>query len=123
LLSANTALNGALDSWVMHWPNLSWVVPVAQFLTSTFLITLLFAFTFRFMSDGQLTYPQILVGAVLGGALFSLGEMAITYYLSHVFQLPAFGAAGSLVAFLVWVYYSAQIFFFGAEIIRAHREL
>jgi membrane protein len=70
------------------------------------------------MSDGHVYYRHVWSGAVVAAMLFAVGKMAIGFYLGHSLLSSVYGAAGSLVVFLVWVYYSAQIFFFGAEIIR-----
>lgn len=119
LLTASTILHAAWDWWSKQVNMGSWAWPTVDFLASAFLITLLFAFTYRFMSDGRVTYKQVLSGAIVSAMLFALGKLGISFYLSHAFLASAYGAAGSLVVFLVWVYYSAQMFFFGAEIIRA----
>ena len=95
---------------------------MADLLICCVLFLLLFAFTYRFMSDGRVRYRYVWGGAAVSAVLFSLGKMAISFYLSYSLLASAYGTAGSLVVFLVWVYYSAQIFFFGAEIIRARME-
>lgn len=95
---------------------------LGDFLISTVLLTLLFAFTYRFMSEGHIKYRHILGGAIVSAMLFAAGKMLIGWYLGYTRLASAYGAAGSLVVFLVWVYYSAQIFFFGAEIIRVRLE-
>ena len=93
--------------------------PVIDFLTSTVLLAVLFTFTFRFLSDGRLRYGQVWGGALVSALLFAAGKMGIGYYLAFAQLASAYGAAGSFVVFLAWVYYSAQILFFGAEIVRA----
>jgi membrane protein len=81
-------------------------------------ILLLLVFTYRFLSDGTVRYRHVWGGAVVSAVLFTLGKMVLGFYLAHSQVLSAFGAAGSMVVLLIWVYYSAQIFFFGAEVIR-----
>ena len=85
-------------------------------------MTLLFAFTYRFLSDGHVRYRQVWSGAFTSALLFTFGKLLIGWYLGYSKLGNAYGAAGSLVVFLAWVYYSAQIFFFGAEMVRVQRE-
>jgi membrane protein len=112
---------------VLHWSGQprdseGWTWFLGEFLVSTLLVTVLFAFTFRFMSDGRVRYRHIWGGALVGAVLFTAGKSLIGYYLGRVHLASAYGVAGSLVVFLSWVYYSSQIFFFGAEIVRVRLE-
>jgi membrane protein len=83
-------------------------------------ITLLFAILFKFVPETQVDWRDVWVGAALTAALFTLGKLAIGLYLGHSAFSSTYGAAGSLIALLVWVYYSAQILFFGAEFTQVH---
>ena len=76
---------------------------------------ILFAGLFRYLPEKRLPVGQALVGGVVASALFTIGKTVIALYLSHGNVGGAYGAAGSLVIVIVWVYYSAMIFFFGAE--------
>jgi membrane protein len=87
-----------------------------NFLVWLGLVVLLFALIYRFVPDARIPWRYVLVGALVAGVLFSVGKWAIGFYLGHSAVSSAFGAAGSLVVLLVWVYYSAQILLFGAEI-------
>src|SRR5690606_34615693 len=83
----------------------------------TFLIvTLLFAAIFKVLPDAKVAWRDVWVGALLTAGLFSIGKLAISLYLGKSGLASGYGAAGSLVVLIVWVYYSAQILFFGAEI-------
>ncbi len=104
--------------WEAMLPGFGWSGPLLDFFVSVLLLTLLFLFTYRFMSDGRLRYTRLVSGAFTSAILFALGKMGIGYYLAFVNLASAFGAAGSLVVFLAWVYYSAQIVYFGAEVVR-----
>lgn len=84
-------------------------------LFSMVLMTLLFAALYRFLPDVHVAWEDVWVGATVTSILFSLGKTAIALYLGHTTLSSLYGTAGSLVIFLLWVYYSAQIFFFGAE--------
>ena len=78
-------------------------------------IACLFAVIYKVLPDAQLSWRDVWIGAAFTAGLFSLGKYAIGLYLGHSGFASSFGAAGSLIALLLWVYYSAQIFFLGAE--------
>jgi membrane protein len=93
-----------------------------EVLLSLALLTLAFAVTFRFMSEQRIAWRDIWGGALLTALLFTIGKTLLGLYLGWSRTASAYGAAGSLVAFLIWVYYSAQILFFGAEWIGVRRQ-
>ena len=78
-------------------------------------ITILFALMFKYLPDAEIAWRDVWLGAFVTALLFSLGKLLIGLYLGNSAVASSFGAAGSLVLLLVWIYYSAQIFFFGAE--------
>jgi membrane protein len=78
-------------------------------------ITILFALMFKFLPDAEITWQDAWIGAFVTSLLFSFGKAAIGIYLGNSAVASTFGAAGSLVLLLLWIYYSAQILFFGAE--------
>lgn len=119
LLLVSAAMPLLAEGWKREIPSVPWSAPAADFVVSTWCLTLLFVFTYRFLSDGRLPYRRLWSGAFVSAVLFSAGKVAIGHYLAYVNLGSAYGAAGSLVVFLAWVYYSAQILFFGAEVIRA----
>jgi membrane protein len=83
---------------------------------TTFLVgTFLFAAIYKFLPDVQLKWSDVIVGASFTSLLFTVGKQIIGIYLGKASFVSTYGAAGSLVIVLVWVYYSAQLFFFGAE--------
>ncbi len=71
---------------------------------------------FKVLPDAEIRWREVWVGAVVTTFLFDLGKYLLGLYLSQVNIISSFGAAGSLVILLIWVYYTAQIFFIGAEI-------
>jgi membrane protein len=85
------------------------------------LLSLFFALVFRIMSGRRIAWGYAAYGSVLTALLFTAGKVLIGLYLAYTSTASAYGAAASLVVFLVWVYYSAQIFFFGAELVQARR--
>lgn len=81
-------------------------------------IACMFAVIYKTLPDAPLTWRDVWIGAAFTAGLFGLGKYAIGWYLGNSGVASSFGAAGSLIALLLWVYYSAQIFFLGAEFTR-----
>lgn len=82
--------------------------------------TLLFAVIFKVLPDAKVRWHDVWIGAAATAALFTLGRFLIGWYLGHAATESSYGAAGSLVALLIWVYYSAQILFLGAEFTKVY---
>jgi membrane protein len=78
----------------------------------------MFAVIYKTLPEAPLSWRDVWIGAAFTAGLFSLGKYAIGLYLGNSGVASSFGAAGSLIALLLWVYYSAQIFFLGAEFTR-----
>ena len=78
-------------------------------------ITVLFALIFKFLPDAEIAWRDVWLGAFVTSVLFSVGKFLIGIYLGNSTVTSSFGAAGSLVLLLLWIYYSAQILLFGAE--------
>jgi len=85
---------------------------------SLMVITILFALIYKVVPDVRIAWRDVWVGAAVTSLLFTIGKLLIGLYLGKASVGSAYGAAGSLVALLVWVYYSAQIFLFGAGLTR-----
>ena len=102
------------------WSSSYTVLALISSATAFAAIVLLFAVIYKVLPDAPLSWRDVWIGAVFTAALFSLGKYAITLYLGTSGVASSFGVAGSLVALLLWVYYSAQIFFFGAEFTRQY---
>ena len=83
-------------------------------------IACLFAVIYKALPDAPLSWRDVWIGAAFTAGLFSLGKYVIGLYLGNSGVASSFGAAGSLIALLLWVYYSAQIFFLGAEFTRQY---
>jgi membrane protein len=86
-----------------------------EFLVSLGVITLLIALIYKVLPDVHMAWRDVFIGAAVTALLFTLGKFLIGLYLGSSATESAYGAAGSLVVVLLWVYYSALIFFFGAE--------
>ena len=87
-----------------------------NFVFSFGMITILFAFIFKFIPAVAIQWRDVRMGAAVTSLLFTVGKAAIGFYLGHSALASAYGAATSLVFFLVWINYSAQILLFGAEL-------
>lgn len=92
------------------------------FLVSFSFVSILFAASYKTLSEVKLRWREVLPGSALAALLFAAGNFCIETYVSIVNIGSAYGAAGSLVIFLFWIYYSAQIFLFGAEVIKVQKE-
>jgi membrane protein len=79
-------------------------------------ITILFALIFKFIPDTRIPWRDVGLGAAVTSLLFTVGKVLIGYYLGHSALTSAYGAAASLAIFLIWIYYSALILLFGAEL-------
>ena len=95
-------------------PSIVW--SLADNIISVILMTLLFGQIYRVLPDVEIAWKDVVVGSVITAVLFTLGKAGISLYLGNSSVGSAYGAAGSLVIFLMWVFYSAQIFLFGAEL-------
>ncbi len=92
-----------------------WSYAINEFV-SLFIFTMVFAVIFKWMPDRRLNIKDTLIGAFVTALLFEIGKFGIGLYIGHSAIGSAFGAAGSLVVLLVWVYYSSLIMFLGAEV-------
>jgi membrane protein len=91
------------------------LLQILNLIISVGVITVLFALIFKFLPDAEIAWRDVWLGAFVTAVLFSLGKFLIGLYLGNSAVTSSFGAAGSLVLLLLWVYYSAQILLFGAE--------
>ena len=96
------------------------VLHLATFLISFFVITCLFAAIYKLLPDTRLEWRDVAVGAPVTSLIFTAGKQLIGLYLGKASLESTYGAAGSLVLLLVWVYYSAQLFFFGVEFTKVY---
>ena len=87
---------------------------------SLLVVALLFALIFRLVPDAQITWKDVWLGAVISAVLFEVGKYLLGFYFGRSALAARYGAAGSLIIILVWVYYSAQILYFGAAFTRVY---
>jgi len=104
-------------------PGGAWLWQIVNFAISFGVITLLFAAIYKVLPDATIKWGDVWVGAAVTALLFTVGKLLIGLYLGHASVGSTFGAAGSLLVFLVWVYYSAQILFFGAEFTQVYARM
>ncbi|WP_241122407.1 YihY/virulence factor BrkB family protein [Achromobacter xylosoxidans] len=119
-LTVNAALGAARKYYGDLWAA-SAVATVADWLSSLFsfsVVVALFAVIFKLLPSARISWRDVIPGAIVTAALFLVGKWGIGVYLSRGAAVSAYGAAGSLIALLLWIYYSAQIFFFGAVFTR-----
>jgi membrane protein len=95
---------------------LGWVASLISFLV----IAVLFGVIYKLLPRIKLSWHDVIIGALGTAAMFTLGKFLIGLYIGNSGVADSFGAAGSLIALLLWVYYSAQIFFLGAEFARQY---
>jgi membrane protein len=118
VISAGVAAMGRyFSAWL---PGSEVLLQAVNFGASLVVITLMFMIIFRFVPDAKLGWGDVWLGAAVTAVLFSIGKLLIGLYLGKGSLGSAYGAAGSLVIFLAWVYYSAQILFFGAELTQVY---
>ena len=113
VISAVLAFVGSFFSQIIPVP--AFLLEGVNFLVSFAVVTALFGLMFKFLPTTRISWSDVMVGAVGTALLFMIGKFGLGLYLGKASVGSAYGAAGSLVAVIVWVYYSAQIFFFGAE--------
>ncbi|MEO7390689.1 MAG: YihY/virulence factor BrkB family protein [Ramlibacter sp.] len=110
--AALAALGTWWGGWFAGWEA---VLEVLNFAVSFGIFTALFAMIYKIMPRATVSWRDVWTGAVVTALLFTFGKVLIGLYLGKSSMASAFGAAGSLVVLIAWVYYSAQIFLFGAE--------
>lgn len=119
LLLVSLTLSAALANlrgWVTNrYPGFVVTIGGLDLLLSLGLVTALFTLIYRYMPTRRLAWKPVLIGGLLTAVMFDIGRRAVGLYLAYSTQPSAFGAASSFVALLLWLYYTAQIFLFGAE--------
>jgi membrane protein len=113
LLTAGIALVAEWLGGLM--PGSETLAQILNIVLSLAMITLLFATIFKFLPDAKIAWRDVWIGAFLTALLFTIGKFALGIYLGKSGVASTYGAAGSLIVLLLWVYYSSQILFFGAE--------
>lgn len=114
-LLVSSAVLSAVLGWLDDWPT-AWLAIVLDTLLSLAVLTGLFAMIYKILPDTRIDWRDVWLGAVITALLFLGGRYLIGLYLGRGTLGSAYGAAGSFAALLIWLYYSAQVFLFGAEL-------
>jgi membrane protein len=118
VISATLSGLGNYMAGILPFP--LFLLEVINILISFAVIALLFALIYKVLPDVEIAWHDVWIGAVITSLLFTIGKFAIGLYLGRSTVGNAYGAAGSLVIILIWIYYSAQILFFGAELTQVY---
>ncbi len=117
-LMVSTFITGITDWWASSYSKI--ILELLNLLISTLVIAGLFAMVFFLLPDTRLKWRDVLPGAALSAVFFTAGKFILAWYIAHTAFASSYGAAASLVIILFWVFYSAQILYFGAEFTRAY---
>ncbi len=122
-LVVNAAVEALMDRLERMFPDVTVYVSYALNLLITFsVITLLFAIIFKVLPDAKIRWKNVFIGATVTAILFMLGKFGITLYIGTSDIGSTYGAAGSIIIILIWVYYSAMILYFGAILTRVYSQ-
>jgi membrane protein len=110
-----SAAIAAMSGFFKGMIELPFLWEAVNIVVSLAITSVLFALTFKLVPDVKIAWRDVWVGGLVTAVLFSIGRVALGWYVGRSATVSPFGAAGSLVALVVWVYYSAQILFLGAE--------
>lgn len=120
-LIVNGVIEGLMNRLQARFPEMAVTLVYILNLIITFSVTtILFAIIFRVLPDAIIKWRDVITGAMTTAILFMLGKFAITFYIGKSDIGSTYGAAGSLVVLLLWIYYSAIILYFGAEFTKAY---
>jgi len=116
LLLVSLALNAWIEAMRISVPR------TATFLISYLVITVLFAALYKIVPDVRLNWSDVALGAMITSLLFMLGKELMGLYFAHTSFVSAYSAAGSPMVVFLWIYYSAQLFFWGAEFSKVYKK-
>lgn len=120
-LVVNALIEALMTRLQLMFPDLTVVLVYIINLFLTLIITsVLFAIIFKVLPDAIIRWKDVMIGSIVTAVLFMLGKFAITFYIGQSNMSSTYGAAGSIVILLVWVYYSAIILYFGAEFTKVY---
>ncbi len=120
-LGVTTVIDGFSEKLKNYFPEVTVVIfYIINIIISLAVITLIFGVIFKVLPDAKIKWKDVLSGAIATAFLFMLGKFGISYYISKSNVGSTYGAAGSLVVLLLWIYYSSIILYFGAEFTKAY---
>jgi len=120
-LMVNTVMNVINARQLIYFPDIAvyifYIINVKILFAS---ITILFAIIFKTLPDGEISWKDVLAGSTFTSFFFMFGKFAIGFYMGSSTVASVYGAAGSIIIILIWVYYSAIILYFGAEFTKVY---
>jgi membrane protein len=120
-LGVNSIIDGFSNQLKVYFPDIAFVVVYTINVSITFIVTVsIFAVIFKVLPDAKIKWEDVFAGAIATTLFFMLGKFGISFYISKAHVGSTYGAAGSLIVLLLWVYYSSIILYFGAELTRAY---
>ena len=119
-LVISTLLSALSDYINAYLPSGHLILQTLTFLISFSLITLLFGAIYKVLPDRNIEWHDVLIGAFVTAFLFTVGKLLISFYIGSTAIASSYGAAGSLIVVLLWIYYSTQIFLLGAEFTKVY---
>lgn len=127
LLIVSLVINGLIlalsERLSRYFPETTiWAVGIINMGITFFVIAALFGIIFKYLPDVKISWKDVRVGAIFTAVLFTIGRFLIGLYIEKVGPGSAYGAAGSLIVILVWVYYTSAILYFGAEFTQVYAE-
>lgn len=126
LLLVSLVVSAALSAFGVfigaHLPHNDILLRIINFSISFAVTTFIFALTYKVVPDARIAWSDVWIGAGVTALLFIVGKFLIGLYIFYSAEGLAYGAAGSLVVLMIWVYYSAQIFLMGAEFTKVYAE-
>jgi len=114
-LMLSAVLAGIGGAFTSALPGGAWLWEGVNFFVALGVITVLFALIFKVVPDVKIEWRDVWIGAAVTALLFSIGKFGLGLYLGRASVASPYGAAGSLIVLVIWVYYAAQILFMGAE--------
>ena len=122
-LVSSAAVSALGSLWASFFPGAGLLLRMLELVLSLALASVLFAMIYKILPSARIEWRDVWFGAIATSALFWIGKWLIGLYIAKSAIASPFGAAGTLVVVLVWVYYSSQVFFLGAEVTRAYSEM
>ncbi|WP_207533551.1 YihY/virulence factor BrkB family protein [Desertivirga arenae] len=126
LLIVSLVVNGIItalsDRLQVYFPDITILIMLLNLALTFFVLTALFSIIFKFLPDVKIQWKYVRAGAFFTALLFMIGRYVISLYIEKVGPGTTYGAAGSIIVILVWIYYSAAILYFGAEFTQVYTE-
>jgi membrane protein len=118
-LATSAALSGFGHYLGSTFASANIILSVLNTVISLVTFTILFSAIYKVLPDAPIAWRDVITGGLITAAMFTIGKSLIGWYLGRAVPNSGYGAAGSLLVLLLWTYYSAQIFLFGAEVTKA----